>query len=122
MPTASAEDARAQLARLLAEALRTVAPGHADAAVTIDRPKNAEHGDYACNVALQLARLLKRAPREIAKELVAALPQSPVLEKAEVAGAGFINLFLSRSFKQQTVNRILATGAGYGAVRTSRRE
>jgi arginyl-tRNA synthetase len=122
MPTASAEDARAHLARLLAEALRTVAPGHADAAVTIDRPKSSEHGDYACNAALQLARLLKRAPREIAKELVAALPQSPVLEKAEVAGAGFINLFLSRSFKQQTVNRILAAGADYGAARTSRRE
>jgi arginyl-tRNA synthetase len=122
MPTASAEDAREHLARLLAEALRTVAPGHADAAIVIDRPKSAEHGDYACNSALQLARGLKRAPRQIAAELVAALPASPILEKAEVAGAGFINLFLRRSFKQQAVNRILAAGADFGAVRSAPRE
>ncbi|HKA39703.1 MAG TPA: arginine--tRNA ligase [Burkholderiales bacterium] len=122
MPTASAEDARAHLGRLLAEALRVVAPGHADAAIVIDRPKSADHGDYACNAALQLARLLKRAPRDIAKELVAALPSSSVLEKAEVAGAGFINLFLSRTFKQQAVNRILAAGAGYGVTPTHQRE
>ena len=122
MPTASAEDARAHLGRLLAEALRAVAPGHADTAIVIDRPKSADHGDYACNAALQLARLLKRAPRDIAKELVAALPKSSVLEKAEIAGAGFINLFLSRAFKQQAVNRILAAGPGYGAVRPGQRE
>jgi arginyl-tRNA synthetase len=122
MPTASAEDARAHLGRLLAEALRAVVPGHADTAVVIDRPKSADHGDYACNAALQLARLLKRAPRDIARELVAALPNSPVLEKAEVAGAGFINLFLSRTFKQQAVNRILAAGTGYGVAPTRQRE
>jgi len=122
MATASAEDARAHLARLLAEALRAVAPGHTDAPIVLDRPKNPEHGDYACNVALQLARHLKRAPREIAVELVAALPASPVLEKAEVAGAGFINLFLRRSFRQQTVNRVLEAGADYGTVRLGQRK
>ena len=77
----------------------------------LERPKQAGHGDYACNVALQLAKQLKRPPREIADALVAALPASPHLEKAEVAGAGFINLFLKRSFKQQVVNRMLAAGA-----------
>jgi arginyl-tRNA synthetase len=122
MPTASAEDARAHLASLLGQAVRTVAPDHGDAAVLIERPKSAEHGDYACNAALQLARLLKRAPRDIAKQLVAALPPSPVLEKAEIAGAGFINLFLSRSFKQQAVNRILAAGAAYGVAPARQRE
>jgi arginyl-tRNA synthetase len=114
MRTASGGDARAHLTGLIAQAVRAVAPDHGNAAVLIERPKSIEHGDYACNAALQLARLLKRAPRDIAKELVAALPASPVLEKAEVAGAGFINLFLSRSFKQQIVNRILAAGDGYG--------
>ena len=118
MPTAPAEDARAHLGRLLAQALRAVAPDHAGAAIAVDRPKSSEHGDYACNAALQLARPLKRAPRAIAAELVAALPASPVLERAEVAGAGFINLFLSRAYKQQTVNRILAAGPDYGVART----
>jgi arginyl-tRNA synthetase len=122
MPTASAGDARAHLAGLLAQAVRAVAPDQGNAAVVIERPKSAEHGDYACNVALQLARPLKRPPREIAKELVAALPESPVLQKAEIAGAGFINLFLSPSFKQQVVNRILGAGAAYGRVSGSQRE
>jgi len=81
----------------------------------LERPKQAEHGDYACNVALQLAKALKRAPRDIAARLVAALPASPYLERAEVAGAGFINFFLKRSFKQQVVNRILDGGSAYGA-------
>jgi arginyl-tRNA synthetase len=80
----------------------------------LERPKQAEHGDYACNVALQLAKALKRPPREIAAQLVAALPASPHLEKAEAAGAGFINFFLKRSFKQQVVHRILDAGTRYG--------
>ena len=122
MPTGAAEDARAHLARLLTEALGVVAPDHADASIIIERPKSADHGDYACNAALQLARLAKRPPRDIAKALVAALPPSPVLEKAEVAGAGFINLFLARAFKQQAVNRILAVGAGYGLTPAGRGE
>ena len=82
--------------------------------VVLEKPKQAEHGDYACSVALQLARSLKRAPRDIAARLVAALPPSPYVERAEVAGAGFINLFLKRAFKQQVVNRTLEAGARYG--------
>jgi arginyl-tRNA synthetase len=101
--------------------LRTVAPGH-DTAIVLERPKSAEHGDYACNAALQLARVLKRAPRQIAGELVAALPSSPILEKADIAGAGFINLFLKRSFKQQAVSRVLAAGGMYGTARPALRE
>lgn len=114
MTSAPLGDARAHLAEILAAALRAVATSHTDTAIVLERPKLAEHGDYACNVALQLAQTLKRPPREIAAQLVAALPASPCLEKAEVAGAGFINLFLKRAFKQQVVNRILQAGAGYG--------
>jgi len=106
---------------VLAQALRAVVPEGAGAAIVIERPKLAERGDYACNLALQLAKTLKRAPREIAAQLVAALPASQYLEKAEIAGAGFINLFLKRSFKQQVVNRILATGAAYGTSELGRR-
>src|SRR5690606_13990028 len=53
--------------------------------------------------------------RAIAQQVVAALPESPHLEKAEIAGAGFINLFLTQSYKQQVVCRVLNAGEQYGA-------
>src|SRR3954463_8704881 len=107
-------DAKAFCADLLAQALNTALPGTAYPALTLERPKDAKHGDYACNVAMQLARTLKRAPREIAQSIIAALPKSPYLDKAEVAGAGFINLFLKREFKQLVVKEVLAAGESFG--------
>ncbi|HSQ06011.1 MAG TPA: arginine--tRNA ligase, partial [Burkholderiales bacterium] len=80
----------------------------------IEKPKQARHGDYACSVALQLAKKLQRAPRDIAAALVAALPASDYIEKAEIAGPGFINVFLKRSVKQGVVNHVLHCGAKYG--------
>src|SRR3970040_1872725 len=99
MTLAPPADARTQLAEILAAALHEVARGHSDVAIVLERPKRAGHGDYGSNVALQLAKPLPPEPRDIAIQLVAALPRSAVLEKAEVAGAGFINLFLRRDFK-----------------------
>ena len=99
---------------MLERALAAAWPEHAHASIVLDRPKEARHGDYACNVALQLARELKRSPREIARTLIEALPSAPFLEKAEVAGAGFINLFLTRAYKQGIVAEILRHGAYYG--------
>jgi arginyl-tRNA synthetase len=114
MTEAALPDARAHLADLLSAALKAFAPEHAGTSIVLEHPKFARHGDYACNLALQLAKQLRQKPREIAARLVSALPDSPYLEKAEVAGAGFINLFLTRSYKQQTVGRILLAGSGYG--------
>ncbi|MGZ9036583.1 MAG: arginine--tRNA ligase [Burkholderiales bacterium] len=101
-------------AALLGRALAAAWPGQAHVGIILDRPKDPRHGDYACNVALQLARELKRPPREIARNIVDALPASDCLEKAEVAGAGFINLFLARTFKQRVVAEVLTRGADYG--------
>jgi len=108
------QDARARLSETLAAAVDAVAPGHTPVTIVLERPKQAAHGDYACNVALQLAKALKRPPREIATRLVAALAAIPELEKAEVAGAGFINLFLGLRYKQQVVHRVLMAVDGYG--------
>lgn len=115
MPAPVLPDLRSQLSALVEEAVRAIAPAASSPAVVLEKPKQAEHGDYACNVALQLAKALKRAPREIAAQLVAALPAAPYLEKTEVAGAGFINFFLKRSFKQQVVHRVLEAGSSYGS-------
>jgi arginyl-tRNA synthetase len=114
MPDPVSPDLRAQLSTMFEEGVRKLAPGAPVPAIVLERPKQAAHGDFACAVAMQLAKSLKRAPREIATQLVAALPASPHVEKVEIAGAGFINLFLKRSFKQQAVNRVLAARARYG--------
>jgi arginyl-tRNA synthetase len=87
-------DLRAHIAGLLEAARTTVAPAQMEAKVVIERPKQAQHGDYACNVAMQLAKPLKRNPRDIASALIAALPASSYIAKTEIAGAGFINFFL----------------------------
>ena len=114
MSNSPAPDLRAHFSALFAEALREVAPDLPETNIVLEKPRQANHGDYACSIALQLARQLHAKPRDVAAKVVAALPASPYLEKTEVAGAGFINLFLKRSFKQQAANRILQCGADYG--------
>jgi arginyl-tRNA synthetase len=108
-------DIRAHLAELLATALNEVLPEHGATAVVIERPRQVQHGDYACSLPLQLAKAARRNPRELANALVTALPQSPHVAKAEVAGAGFINFFVSPATKRLIVRQVLAAGSGFGA-------
>lgn len=85
--------------------------------ITLDRPKQAEHGDLACNIALQLSKALKKNPRELAQALVTALLQDNadgLLQTVEIAGPGFINLRLSAAAKQSVVTQVLREGAAYG--------
>lgn len=105
-------DPKTQLALAFARARDHIAPG-SDAAISIERPRQASHGDHACNLAMQLAKALKRNPREVATELLAAL-DSPVIARAEIAGPGFINVFLHPSARQAIVPHILAEGDGFG--------
>ncbi|MDD3884323.1 MAG: arginine--tRNA ligase [Gallionella sp.] len=102
------------LSELFGIALRQVAPDLAATPVTIERPKQATHGDYACNLAMQLAKPLRKPPREIANALIAALPQTDFIDKVEIAGAGFINVFIAPAAKQAVVRSVLHAGAGYG--------
>ncbi|PWB57393.1 MAG: arginine--tRNA ligase, partial [Nitrosomonadales bacterium] len=102
------------LTDLFAQALRAVAPETTGTSIILERPKQTQHGDYACNLAMQLARTLKRNPREIASALLDALPASPWVEKAEIAGAGFINIFLSAASKQRVITTILQQGPEFG--------
>jgi len=105
---------KSHLSELFAQALREVAPEHAGATVLIERPKLALHGDYACNLAMQLTKSLRKPPRDIAQALIAALPESAAVEKVEIAGAGFINVFIATRAKQSVVQDVLMAGAGYG--------
>ena len=114
MNSAAISDFRIHLGELFRSALATVAPGVPIAEIILDRPKQAQHGDYACNIAMQLAKTLKRKPRDIAAEVIAALPVSPYLAKTEIAGAGFINCFLKAEAHQTIVSRILQGGQAFG--------
>ena len=112
-------DIKAHLATLLSAALARVAPDAADAAVLIERPRDPAHGDFACNLALQLAKRLKRNPRQFAELLAAAVAADPYVARLEVAGAGFINIRLAPRAGQEAVARILAQGPTYGHARTA---
>ena len=114
MRTAYTADAKTAIIDLLTAALKTTAPETGGMTITLERPKQIQHGDFSCNVAMQLAKVLRSKPRDIAEKLVANLPASPLLEKTEIAGAGFINLFLNRDYKQSVVNHILIAGKQYG--------
>ena len=101
------------LISLLQDALAGVAP---DAALTLEleRPKNPAHGDFSSNVAMQLARPLKRNPRELAQLILTELPKSPLIAKAEIAGAGFINFHLTPAAWHGIVPTIRSAGSQFG--------
>ena len=107
-------DPKTRLAELVNEAVRSAFPDAGDVTVELDRPKNAAHGDFATNVALQLAKRVGRKPREAAEAIVAALPRDREISRAEVAGPGFINLTLSAGSRFAVVHDILARGEAFG--------
>ena len=109
-----ATDTKTAITDLLTAALKATVPDATGATITLERPKQAQHGDFSCNVAMQLAKALRAKPRDIAQQLLANLPTSPLLDKAEIAGAGFINLFLKRGHKQSVINQLLTSGVRYG--------
>ena len=80
-------------------------------------PREETHGDYATNSALALARVAKQSPRKIADAIRANFPQSPMVVKLEVAGPGFLNVFLSPVWCGEALKDILADGRAYGTSR-----
>ena len=105
---------KAHLTELLTQAAKAVAPDQADLSIVLERPKSAEHGDFATNLAMTLARSLKQNPRAIAENLIRALPASAYVARTEIAGAGFINFFLSPAAKHAVVGDILQQGEAWG--------
>ena len=91
----------------------------AGAEVELERPANPTHGDYATNVALRLARAERRPPRELAEELVGRVAGLAAVERAEVAGPGFVNLWLPDEWYAAALEAILGAGETYGASRAA---
>ena len=86
-------------------------------APTLERTRDPSHGDFATNAAMQLARVAKRKPRELAEAIVAALPPSELVSKVEIAGPGFINFHLSPAAYSRELERVLELGDAYGRSR-----
>jgi arginyl-tRNA synthetase len=82
--------------------------------VTVERPRNPEHGDYASNLALQLGKKVGANPRELAGWLAEALTQADGIAEAEVAGPGFINMRLEASAQATIVNTVIDAGKSFG--------
>ena len=119
-------DAKTHLTRLFQDALKEVAPEAAGMEIHFERPRDPAHGDLATNIAMQLARSLKRNPRQLAERLVGSvqpgLAGNKFIEKMEIAGAGFINIRLKQASKTQIVREILESGAGFGRVKAAKPE
>jgi len=106
-----------ELLQALGDALAELAPQQTPPAV-LESPKQAAHGDLAITAAMQLARPLKRNPRELAQALIDALQRRAAVQRwvetLEIAGPGFINLRLRAVARQQVVGEVLAAGEAFG--------
>lgn len=112
-------DTKAAITARLHAARMQVAPESAQTPILLERPKQAEHGDLSCNIAMQLAKALKANPRQIAEQIVAALQAQTqwadgLISAAEIAGAGFINLRLSIRTKHAVITQVLNAPADWG--------
>jgi arginyl-tRNA synthetase len=107
------------VANLIDDALATLpelaeAASGIELASTVERTRDPAHGDFASNIAMQLAKPARKNPREIAAEIVAVLGAAEQIEKIEIAGPGFINFHLSPAAFHAELKTILAAGEGYG--------
>lgn len=89
-------------------------------AIQVEAAKDKQHGDFASNIALMLAKAAQKKPREVAELIVGALPASPHIQKVEIAGPGFINFFLSSDALYDVVPKILAEKQAFARSKIGR--
>ena len=110
-------EAKKELLAALAEAIQEISPG-ATVPVAFESPKQAAHGDFACTAAMQLAKPLKKNPREVAQALIDALQRRAAVQRhvaaLEIAGPGFINLRLTPATRQAVVREVLEAREAFG--------
>lgn len=86
--------------------------------VIVERARDSKHGDFATNVAMQLAKPARKNPRELAQAIVQQLPASDLIDKVEIAGPGFINFYVSKAAFAAEINKVLEQGDSYGTQPT----
>ena len=114
---------KSELAALITTALEKLVVDGAlsetpDSAPQIDRPRDPSHGDLSCNIAMVLAKRAGMAPRELATQLIAALPDNNIVERCDIAGPGFINFFVNQSRQTDIIRTIIEAGDRYGRSET----
>ena len=111
------QNIRTQIIDSFSIALKAIAP-NTQVMPTLERPKQAAHGDAACNIAMQLAKPLGKNPRQLAQELIDAMPANPHIAALEIAGPGFINIRLTDAAKQSVAQTVIEQGAAFGTANT----
>ena len=105
---------KSHLLQLLLPVAQSIHPEILANSIQLDRPKLIEHGDFSTNLAMMLAKTLKKNPRELANLIIDKLPPSPFIEKLEIAGAGFINFYLNEKARTFIIHEILKKLEAYG--------
>ena len=105
---------KSHLLQLLLPVAQSIHPEILANSIQLDRPKSIEHGDFSSNLAMMLAKPLKKNPRELATLIIEKLPHSPFIEKVEIAGAGFINFYLNAKARTFIIHEILKNPEAYG--------
>jgi arginyl-tRNA synthetase len=80
--------------------------------IEVESTRDAQHGDFASNLAMRLAKATRQNPRKLAEALVRALPPSAAIAKVDIAGAGFINFFLTKDAYHAEIGKVLQDGGG----------
>lgn len=110
---------KTSIAQLVTQAVTSLsdladAPEIASISTTLERTRDARHGEFATNIAMRLAKSLGRNPRDIAAEIIDNLPESELVDKVEIAGPGFINFYVSAAALHGELGDILKNGSCYG--------
>ena len=109
---------KAHLTELLFSVVKQITDFTDPSIIVIDRPKIITHGDFSTNLSLVLAKSLKKSPREVATIILEKIPPSDLINKVEIAGAGFLNFFLSTKANNKIINNVLNLKDSYGCNKT----
>ena len=109
---------KAHLTELLFLAVKQITDYTDSSIIVIDRPKIISHGDFSTNLCLVLSKKLKKSPRDIAAMILEKIPPSDLISKIEIAGAGFLNFFLSSKANNEIINNVLNLKDTYGKNKT----
>ncbi|MBI2634199.1 arginine--tRNA ligase [Candidatus Peregrinibacteria bacterium] len=105
---------RSKIGSLFVKALGQIAPG-LKPEIRLENPASVEHGDYSSNIAMQIAKFLKKSPRDIAQEIIRNITKNTLIEKVTVEGPGFINIFISEKILNKEINSIIKKDGSYGS-------
>ena len=109
---------KAHLTELLFSVVKQITDVTDSSIIVIDRPKIISHGDFSTNLCLVLSKKLKKSPQAVAAIILEKIPPSALINKIEIAGAGFLNFFLSSKANNEIINSVLNLKDSYGKNKT----